>query len=55
MHGIELRCFECNKKLAEELEGTVKIVCSRCKRVNILRSFDYRSHKVIVLERELAK
>ena len=55
MYMIELRCFECNKKLAEELEGTVKIVCSRCKRVNILRSFDYRSHKVIVLEREFAK
>lgn len=38
---IELRCSGCNKKLAEELEGKVKIVCSRCKKVNILRSKEH--------------
>ena len=49
----EVRCEGCNAKLAEELEGMVKIVCRKCKRCNILRSFDYKSHKLVVLERSV--
>jgi phage FluMu protein Com len=27
-----VRCPSCGKKLAEELHGTVRIICPRCKK-----------------------
>ncbi len=48
----EVRCDKCNKKLAEELEGTLKIICSRCKYCNSIRSFNYQSHRLVMLEKQ---
>mgnify|MGYP001614090129 FL=1 len=31
----DLRCDQCGKKLGEHLEGTIEIVCPRCKRFNV--------------------
>jgi len=30
----EVRCKKCNRKLAENLNGTVEIVCPRCGHFN---------------------
>lgn len=30
-----LRCDQCGKKLGENLEGRIEIVCPRCKRFNV--------------------
>ena len=45
----ELRCGGCKKKLGENLQGRVDIVCPRCKRYNVFIS-NYQSHKLITLE-----
>lgn len=47
----ELRCGNCNKKLGENLQGRVDIVCPRCKRLNVFVSHNYRSHKLIGVEK----
>ena len=47
----ELRCGGCNKKLGENLEGRVEIVCSRCRQYTVFVS-EYQSHKVITLEKQ---
>lgn len=33
-----LRCDGCHKKLASELKGEVRIVCSRCKTFNVFKN-----------------
>jgi len=49
----EVRCKNCNKKLGEELEGSIKIVCPKCKHYNSFSS-GYKSHKLLsVLERSV--
>ncbi len=30
-----LRCDQCGKKLGENLEGHIEVVCPRCKRFNV--------------------
>ena len=45
-----LKCDGCAKKLGENLDGTVEIVCSRCKRYNKFDSKkQYNSHKLTQL------
>lgn len=46
----ELRCGNCDKKLGENLQGRVDIVCPRCKHYNVFISHDYQSHKLAILE-----
>ena len=48
-----LRCNGCGKKLGENLEGRVEIVCPRCKYYNVFESHEYKSHKLVALENQL--
>ena len=48
----ELRCVKCGKKLGEELNGRVKIVCPRCKTFN---SFHYIPELVAFRAESLTK
>ena len=31
----DLRCMKCGKKLGEELRGSLRVICPRCKSPNV--------------------
>ncbi len=47
------KCEKCALPVGLELEGYLKWYCRKCRHVNILRSFDYKSHKAMVVEQSV--
>ncbi len=44
----ELRCGNCNKKLGENLDGRIEIVCPRCKQYNVF--IEHIKEKCAIIE-----
>jgi len=49
----EIRCKGCNKKLGEDLEGEVRIVCPRCHFHNVFKNNLTNDKKSALLSIEL--